>query len=160
MRFGFAVANPLPVLLPIVINAVLHPLLVASGQVNVTIDDNNQTITYVPTGEWSLGPTCPSCVAKPDPAHALDGTWHDELFIPANDQIQTMTLSFEGPSLLAISSSTALLRLGPLLRFGHLRLLYIGTYVWLSRRQYGHDVLHRRAKCQFFHSGYDLAKWL
>ena len=126
--------------------------------INVTIDDNDQTITYAPTGEWSFGPTCSTCVAKPDPAQALDGTWHDELFIPANDQTQTMTLPFEGASLRVILSSAASLRLATPRRFCHLCLLYTGTYVRFSRRQYGHDILHGRTKRRTIYSGHDRAK--
>lgn len=91
MLFGWSPRSPVWLFSLI---AILSPL--CSALFNVTVDDNNPTITYIPTGDWSFGPACSNCIAKPDPAQAFDGTWHDELFIPADDMTQTVTLSFKG----------------------------------------------------------------
>ncbi|KAJ3556234.1 hypothetical protein NM688_g2137 [Phlebia brevispora] len=80
-----------------------------SALINVTVDDNSPdpttglSITYAPSGEWSFGPDCSSCTAKPDPTKALDGTWHDVSFFPSVDAnvTQTATLVFNGSAIYA-----------------------------------------------------------
>ncbi|KAJ3557687.1 hypothetical protein NM688_g1338 [Phlebia brevispora] len=75
--------------------------------INVTVDDNGPdpltglSITYAPNGEWSFGPNCTTCDAKPDPTKVLDGTWHDVSFFPTVDAnvLQTATLVFNGSAI-------------------------------------------------------------
>lgn len=56
--------------------------------VNITVDDyfrdpinNNSWVNYVPYASWPLseGFPCADCTARPDPARAYLGTWHEGL---------------------------------------------------------------------------------
>ncbi|KAI0789544.1 hypothetical protein C8Q75DRAFT_718548 [Abortiporus biennis] len=73
--------------------------------VNITIDDSGTdpitgtSIVYSPPDSWSPGQTCTDCQAHPDPSLALDHTWHDVLYIPANNVNLTASLQFEGSAI-------------------------------------------------------------
>jgi hypothetical protein len=75
-------------------------IFVRAGAHNITIDDENgDEVTgvlpvYQPSTAWSPGTACPTCWAKPDPANATDGTWHDTSAY--NNTPSTVTLQFTG----------------------------------------------------------------
>lgn len=71
--------------------------------VNVTVDDaasdpiTGNTFQYAPDGHWSVGNTCPGCLAQPDPTLVHDATWHDATCHPTlNETPQTMQFQFNG----------------------------------------------------------------
>ncbi|GJE89354.1 hypothetical protein PsYK624_054530 [Phanerochaete sordida] len=90
--------------LPLVL--ALIPLFAAPAAavlVNITVDDQDPSISYTPDGSWTIGQTCPTsqCAAQPDPLQAYGGSWHDTSFIPAAAGAaaptpQNATFSFTG----------------------------------------------------------------
>ena len=71
-------------------------LFVHGALVNTTIDDASSSVTYAPSNGWSVGQSCVPCTAKPDVKQTTDGTWHDTLFLPQANVVQTATLKFTG----------------------------------------------------------------
>lgn len=68
---------------------------------NITVDDNDPTIIYLPSDDWSFGPTCQTCTIHLEANQTFDGTWHDTLYAaldPAENTSQTMEYSFTGES--------------------------------------------------------------
>ena len=78
----------------------LHTALTASS--DVFVDDNGvdpvtgSSITYTPPGAWSEGQNCTTCLAKPDPSVAFDGTWHDCTFLTDTGSPVNITFQFSG----------------------------------------------------------------
>ncbi|EKM52174.1 uncharacterized protein PHACADRAFT_262682 [Phanerochaete carnosa HHB-10118-sp] len=70
--------------------------------VNITVDDNDPSVIYAPSDDWSFGPSCSTCTARVDASQAFNGTWHDTLFSPSDpseDETQTAELSFIGSAI-------------------------------------------------------------
>ncbi|KAF7294608.1 hypothetical protein MIND_00997400 [Mycena indigotica] len=71
---------------------------------NRTIDDNfGDLVTglqpiYTPDGYWSFDSTCSSCVFRPDPKLAFNGSWHDSSQF-VNTAPVSVTLSFSGTAI-------------------------------------------------------------
>lgn len=89
-------ATSLPLLL-------LAAVSVVSGAlINVTVDDSGRdphtgfSFSYSPQASWNNGQDCTGCSARPDPAQAYMGTWHDTTFISLQTDIETVTLAFTG----------------------------------------------------------------
>lgn len=66
---------------------------------NITVDDTDpdpltgNIFTYSPPGHWNNGNGCIMCTAKPSPASALDGTWHDATYKPSSPVENEVTLA-------------------------------------------------------------------
>lgn len=68
---------------------------------NVTVDDAVLTGAVVPqylpsASSWNVGNNCSTCLAKPDPSQAYNGTWHDTTFSPGTAVSQTVEFTFTG----------------------------------------------------------------
>lgn len=76
--------------------------LCANAAVNITVDDQEtDKLTYSPASAWVQGSTCTSCLVKPDPSQAYDGTWHMATTTPNSDPY-TITLKFKGKDYLRL----------------------------------------------------------
>ncbi|KAF8447251.1 hypothetical protein L210DRAFT_2785803 [Boletus edulis BED1] len=66
---------------------------------NVTVDDA-VVPQYLPTNSvWNIGGDCTTCLVKPDPTLAYNGTWHDSTFAPSNGYTQAIEFTFTGNAL-------------------------------------------------------------
>ncbi|KIY43144.1 hypothetical protein FISHEDRAFT_62914 [Fistulina hepatica ATCC 64428] len=70
---------------------------------NRTIDDafegdSQARLTYSPSGYWSNGDDCDTCLVHPNKSKAYDGTWHDYSAFPTDTDYESayMNASFEG----------------------------------------------------------------
>ena len=70
---------------------------------NVTVDDAVLTGAVVPqylptTALWNsvIGNNCTTCIAKPDPSLAYDGTWHDTSYFPGDDYTPAFEFTLTG----------------------------------------------------------------
>ncbi|KAF9072768.1 hypothetical protein BDP27DRAFT_1319963 [Rhodocollybia butyracea] len=66
---------------------------------NVTIDDADPSIIYLPDGAWNTrNPTapCPGCGTNPNYAMMFDDTFHDGTFFPAANVPLTASMLFNG----------------------------------------------------------------
>lgn len=125
-----------------------HLVLGDIFQKNVTVDDTNgdqstgAQVTYTPSENWSLGPSCPDCDAHPDPSQMLDGTWHDTTFIPGETQSQGLnaSITFNGKlcSFIQYLHDDDLVRH----RCSCVRFLCHFSLFGDTRWERGHDVLH------------------
>lgn len=75
--------------------------LASAALENVTIDDAVLTGAVVPqylpsASSWKQGNDCSTCLAKPDPSQAYNGTWHDATFQPGTTISQTIEFTFRG----------------------------------------------------------------
>lgn len=80
---------------------ILFATLALAALQNVTVDDSASTGAVVPAylpspSDWNQGNTCSGCLAKPDPALAYDGTWHDTTFSPSSTVYQAFEFTFVG----------------------------------------------------------------
>lgn len=103
-------------MLSIWLHATFYFLIISFHQtsailVNITVDDDGQdpntgrSIQYAPPMAWATGQNCSSCLAKPDPSQAHNGTWHDGTYRPnpesSSDEngVLTATFQFSGTAL-------------------------------------------------------------
>ncbi|KAJ3482029.1 hypothetical protein NLI96_g7260 [Meripilus lineatus] len=56
-----------------------------------------QQVQYSPG--WAQGNDCGYCAAKPSPASASNGTWHDVSWNPGQDPLRTMSIRFTGTAI-------------------------------------------------------------
>ena len=85
--------------LPLFIIFTRLPHYALGGLQNITVDDLDPRIIYIPARSWSVGQTCPpsSCVAQPDHQRAFKNSWNDTSFIPnMSGEPQNATFSFNG----------------------------------------------------------------
>lgn len=68
---------------------------------NITIDDeygdpsNGLKPYYAPSDGWNAGASCSACLARPDPSHAYNGSWHDA-YTTDSAKSHTVFLTFHG----------------------------------------------------------------
>ena len=93
-----------PSFIPLVLTGIHLSLPSINGVlVNITVDDTlpdpltGNTFQYAPIDQWSLGNDCSTCLARPDPSFAKDGTWHDTTYLSTStDEPQTAQIQFNG----------------------------------------------------------------
>ncbi|KAK0445642.1 uncharacterized protein EV420DRAFT_922138 [Desarmillaria tabescens] len=67
--------------------------------VNVTVDDQNLSLTYTPSDAWVDGTDCEACTAKLDTDRLVRGTWHDSTFQPGDKEPHRVSVSFNGTAI-------------------------------------------------------------
>lgn len=126
-------------------------LSIASALVprNVSIDDTDSSITYTPSNTWREGNGCGStCVLRPDPSQAHNGTWHDST-TSQNGVPHTIEVSFSGESNDKLVSPLVLISLSPCsLRDCRLRIFYRRGHRRQRRNFRQYNFCYRREKCQ------------
>lgn len=73
--------------------------VVCASPLNITVDDNDPAVVYLPADDWSLGQECSACTARLNASRTYHGTWHDTLFSSTDtpeDRVQTVSYNFMG----------------------------------------------------------------
>lgn len=80
-----------------------HFSFTCGAPINITVDDwlpnHNTDEQLTLTSAWKVGQDCHSCWARPDPAMAYRGSWHDTTYnknIAANNQRDAAFFTFNG----------------------------------------------------------------